>query len=165
MAQFGAELKQEREQKGSAIEDIVAATKVSSRHLIALEQERFKLLPGGVFNKGILRSYVRVVGLDEDAWMRRFVSAYEASGAAPAEDYREFAENIGRSRPARGRYGAAGLRWAGVAVLLAILGVAAYLVAGFVEKRVALETLPLPAHHAPGLALASRLPAAAPQRR
>ena len=67
MSQFGKDLRKERETRGIAIDTITDATKISSRHLVALEEEHFDVLPGGVFNKGIVRGYARVVGLDEDA--------------------------------------------------------------------------------------------------
>ena len=52
----------------------------------ALEQEQFDRLPGGVFNRGIVRGYARVVGLDEDTWVDRFMSAYQASGMVIPDD-------------------------------------------------------------------------------
>jgi len=64
MSEFGEELRQEREARGIALQSIIDATKISSRHLQALETNHFDYLPGGVFNRGIVRSYARVVGLD-----------------------------------------------------------------------------------------------------
>ena len=76
MGQFGEELRRERETRGIALEAITDSTKISGRHLNALEQEQFDRLPGGVFNRGIVRGYARVVGLDEETWVDRFMSAY-----------------------------------------------------------------------------------------
>jgi len=36
------------------LEQITAVTKISQQYLIALEQERFRLLPGGILSKGIV---------------------------------------------------------------------------------------------------------------
>jgi cytoskeletal protein RodZ len=137
MGRFGEELRKERESRGIALEEITEATKISSRHLLALEQEQFRQLPGGVFNKGIVRSYARVVGLDEDAWVGKFMSAYQESGAVTDDDasWIEFAENVGKSRGSTRDRGTERLRWAGVLVLLLVLAVVAYFVVGYVKKR------------------------------
>lgn len=137
MGRFGEELRKERLARGIALEEITEATKVSSRHLLALEQEQFRQLPGGVFNKGIVRSYARVVGLDEDAWIGRFMNAYQESGAVTDDDasWIEFAENVGKSRQADRDPGTERLRWAGVIMLLLILAVVAYFVVSYVKKK------------------------------
>jgi cytoskeleton protein RodZ len=60
MGQFGEDLRRERVSRGIALETITDSTKISSRHLAALELDQFERLPGGVFNKGIVRGYARV---------------------------------------------------------------------------------------------------------
>ena len=81
MSDFGEALRKEREARGVALETITRITKISNRHLLALEHEQFDALPGGVFNKGIVRGYARVVGLDEEVWLERYISASKSSGA------------------------------------------------------------------------------------
>jgi cytoskeletal protein RodZ len=139
MGQFGEELRKEREERGIAIEAITDVTKISGRHLLALEQEHFDALPGGVFNKGIMRGYARVVGLDEDAWVGRFMSAYQQSGQLKDDDvsWIEFAENVGKSRDDDGPRPDVRLRWAGVAVLLVLLSALGWFVWHYVSNRIA----------------------------
>src|ERR1700744_3640964 len=100
MGQFGEALRKERESRGIALDTITDETKISNRHLLALEQEEFAQLPGGVINKGIVRGYARVVGLDEEAWVGRFLTAYQESGAVTSDDatWVAFAENVSRTR-------------------------------------------------------------------
>jgi cytoskeleton protein RodZ len=71
MATFGEELRTERLSRGIALERITEVTKISQRHLVALEQNQFRVLPGGILNKGIVRGYVSVLGLDEMDWISR----------------------------------------------------------------------------------------------
>jgi cytoskeleton protein RodZ len=66
MGVFGDRLRREREMRGIALDEIVESTKISRRHLEALEGEHFDQLPGGVFNKGFVRAYARFLGIDED---------------------------------------------------------------------------------------------------
>ena len=58
MERFCDELRWEREQRKVSIEAICEETKISARHLLALEAGEYSELPGGVFRKGILRSYL-----------------------------------------------------------------------------------------------------------
>jgi len=138
MSQFGQDLRKEREARGIAIESITDATKISSRHLLALEEEHFDTLPGGVFNKGIVRSYARVVGLDENAWVNRFMSAYQQSGQLKDDDasWIEFAENVSKARVDDAPRPDMRLRWAGVALLLVLLSALGWFVWHYVSHRI-----------------------------
>lgn len=123
MERFGDELRLERERRQISIETICAVTKVSSRHVTALEEGNYKELPGGVFRKGIVRSYLSVLGVDESAWMERFEASLRATGATELhdDDWVEFAENVRRNRGSKGQGTAP--RWVGVAVMVAMLAV------------------------------------------
>ncbi len=63
---FGEHLKREREMRGVSLEEISAATRISVKFLEALENERWEQLPGGIFNRGFIRSVARFLGMDED---------------------------------------------------------------------------------------------------
>jgi cytoskeleton protein RodZ len=66
MGAFGERLRREREMRGISLNEISESTKISRRHLEALESEDFDALPGGVFNRGFVRAYARFVGIDEE---------------------------------------------------------------------------------------------------
>ncbi|HUU12660.1 MAG TPA: RodZ domain-containing protein [Terriglobia bacterium] len=72
MATFGENLRREREMRGVSLEEISAATKISSRFLAALENEEFAKLPGGIFTRGFIRAYAKYLGLDEDHVMAEY---------------------------------------------------------------------------------------------
>src|SRR5271154_2173316 len=78
---FGEHLKREREMRGVSLEEISAATRISTRFLEAIEKEQWDQLPGGVFNRGFIRSIGRFLGLDED----NLVAAYALQTAAVTE--------------------------------------------------------------------------------
>ena len=105
---FGEGLRWERERRGVSLASLSAQTKVNPRHLKALEEGDYKVLPGGVFRRGIVRAYLASVGLDEREWMPRFQASYEAHaralGVATETDpdgWETFASNLkpNRSRP------------------------------------------------------------------
>lgn len=84
VASFGERLKQEREKKGMTLEDVSGATKISVRNLRALEQEKFELMPGGIFNRGFVRAYAKHLGLNDDQVVADYMEA--AGEAAPAAE-------------------------------------------------------------------------------
>jgi cytoskeletal protein RodZ len=114
---FGRELQLERQRRQITLESIAEGTKVPARHLRALEQEEYEQLPGGVFNKGIVRSYCRHLGLDEQEWFERFPSALTEE---PEPDWASFAENVRRNRAYRNSQ--TRRRWFGVLAMLVVLG-------------------------------------------
>jgi cytoskeletal protein RodZ len=147
MCEFGEELRQERESRGIALELITGATKISSRYLVALETGQFNHLPGGVINKGIVRGYARVVGLDEEAWVNRFMSAYQGSGQLTDDDasWIAFAENVGKHRSQADSRPILHLRWGSVAVLLVVLAALGWFVYSYVSDRTTIQAAAHPA--------------------
>jgi cytoskeleton protein RodZ len=121
MERFCDELRWERERRKVSIEKISEETKVASRHLLALEAGEYSALPGGVFRKGIVRSYLTALGLDENPWIERFEASLRESGAESAEgrDWAEFAENVRRNRVGGGPK--TGMRWVGVGMMVVSL--------------------------------------------
>jgi cytoskeletal protein RodZ len=69
---FGEQLKREREMRGVSLEEISVATRIAPRFLEALESEQWEQLPGGVFNRGFIRSVARYLGLDEDSLVAEY---------------------------------------------------------------------------------------------
>ncbi len=72
MASPGQELKRERELRGLSLKEIAASTKISLKFLKALEDDQPEMLPGRFFVKGVLRSYSRAIGLDEDYVLNKY---------------------------------------------------------------------------------------------
>jgi cytoskeletal protein RodZ len=117
MGKFGEDLRMERISRGMALEDITEVTKISHRHLVALEEERFRLLPGGILSKGIVRGYAAALGLDQNAWTDRFLKASSANGDSVENDWTAFAANVGRARLLKHEAAELRLRWVGVGLL------------------------------------------------
>ena len=75
MGKFGDKFRKERERRDIKLEDVSNSTKIASRMLRAIEEERFDQLPGGVFNKGFIRAYAKYLGLDEEETITGYVAA------------------------------------------------------------------------------------------
>jgi cytoskeletal protein RodZ len=143
MGSFGEDLKKAREAKKVTLEAIATATKITTRYLQAVEQERFDQLPGGVFRKSIVRSYARTAGLDEDVWVKRYLDISQPEETVISEEDRawaEFAENVGRSRSRESEARNTMARWAGVVALLLLVIGMSWFVWGYVHNKAAAAT-------------------------
>jgi cytoskeletal protein RodZ len=138
MSTFGEELRTQRLSRGIALEQITAVTKISLRHLMALEQDRFQQLPGGILSKGIVRGYAGAVGLDTRDWTDRFLRASNQSGVAmnPADDgWATFASNVAKERMERREALEQRLRWVGAVVLVALVAAVGFLTVRYYGVR------------------------------
>lgn len=121
MERFANDLRREREARQVSLETMSHITKVSQRHLLALEMGEFASLPGGVFRKGILRSYLLTLDLDPEPWMNRFehcLAEMERPVDTP-ESLAVFADNVRRSRGLGASHEPT--RWPGVFLMLLVL--------------------------------------------
>jgi cytoskeleton protein RodZ len=66
MGAFGDKFRKARESKDLSFDDVSNVIKITPRMLRAIEEENFDQLPGGVFNKGFIRSYAKHLGLDPE---------------------------------------------------------------------------------------------------
>jgi cytoskeleton protein RodZ len=73
MGSFGEHMRREREMRGITLESISRATKIRTHILEALEKEEFEKLPGGIVNKGFVRSYARFLGMNEEQVLKEFI--------------------------------------------------------------------------------------------
>ncbi len=142
----GRELRGERERRGVSLEDVARGTRFSVRHLQSLEADLYDELPGGVLRKGIVRSYCRHMGLEEERWLARLAEGGGLDDAEP--DLAQFAENVHRARlesmPQVRR------RWWGVALMALTLIALTIAVWHFVvAPRVGLHLHQLVPHRAP----------------
>jgi cytoskeletal protein RodZ len=86
---FGELLKREREMREVSMEELTKATRISTRFLLALENEEWEKLPGGVFGRGFVRTIARYLGLDEESLLGEYDMARGGQATAdPAKEER-----------------------------------------------------------------------------
>ena len=66
----GQQLAAAREREGLSVKDTAERLHVVARYVTAIESGEYAVLPGTVFLKGYVRTYARIVGLDEDILSR-----------------------------------------------------------------------------------------------
>ena len=147
MSTFGEELRSQRVSRGIALEQITAVTKISQRHLVALEQNRFQQLPGGILSKGIVRGYAGALGLDASDWTNRFLKASGISVETTDEGWATFASNVAKERMERREALEQRLRWVGAVVLVVLVGALGFLTVRYYGVRAGWwgSMVPLPA--------------------
>ena len=73
---FGDRLREARERRGLSLRQIANATKISMITLEALERNDIARLPGGIFSRGVVRSYAIEVGLDPESTIEEFMGQF-----------------------------------------------------------------------------------------
>src|SRR2546427_9657522 len=69
---LGEYFQRAREAKGLTLDEAAARTRILPQYLKAVEENNYARLPDEVFAKGFVRSYARILGLNEDAVIRKF---------------------------------------------------------------------------------------------
>ena len=80
MFEIGSSLRAARERQQLKLSDVEQATRIRTKYLAALEDERFDVLPGAAYAKGFLRTYADFLGLDGPRFVDEFNERF-----APAE--------------------------------------------------------------------------------
>jgi cytoskeletal protein RodZ len=71
---LGEKLQQAREARGVTISEVAEQTRISRLYLECIENNDYRTLPGGIFNKGFVKSYARYVGVDEQEALQDYNS-------------------------------------------------------------------------------------------
>lgn len=72
MASVGQILQQRRKELRLSIEDVQARTKISSKHITALENDDFDKIPGEAYVRGFLSLYADELGIDNKALVAQY---------------------------------------------------------------------------------------------
>ncbi len=62
---LGEKLRQAREARGISVTQVAEQTRISPLYIKSIEEDDYRTLPGGIFNKGFVKSYAKSVGIDE----------------------------------------------------------------------------------------------------
>lgn len=64
MTELGQKLKEAREAKGLSIDQLHESTKIQKRHLVAIEEGNYDVLPGAFYARAFIKQYADAVGLN-----------------------------------------------------------------------------------------------------
>jgi cytoskeleton protein RodZ len=117
---LGARLRAAREARNLTPRELSDVTRITRRHLEAIEADDYKQLPGGIFNRSFVKSYARAVGFDEQEALRLYLAAAgEAADETPTRQHSRIYTDDAPSRPP--------LVTAGISlIVLAVISLAVY---------------------------------------
>jgi cytoskeleton protein RodZ len=115
VASVGARLRAAREDKGLALDEVAAVTRIPTRHLQSLEQSDWASLPAPTYTMGFAKSYAAAVGLDRVEIADQLRAEMGGVRATPAD-----AEVFEAADPARTMP-----KWLVLAAILAVIVIVA----------------------------------------
>jgi cytoskeletal protein RodZ len=91
---LGEKLRQAREERGISISEVAEQTRISPHYIKSIENDDYKTLPGGIFNKGFVKSYARYVGMDEAEALQDYAQLAVDAEQQPDEDFRAYRPEV-----------------------------------------------------------------------
>jgi cytoskeletal protein RodZ len=149
---LGEQLRQARLARGVNLREVSEQTRITMRHLEAIEADDYGSLPGGIFNKSFIKSYARHVGFPE----ARALELYERTSRERGFHSEEPATSPQRSRVYMGESARSPLMTYGLSAV--IVGVLILLVYGGLNYYRSKDA------EGPAAAAATPTPAAAAQQ-
>lgn len=99
---LGEKLRQAREERNISISEVAEQTRISPLYIEAIENDDYSPLPGGIFNKGFIKSFAKFVGVDENEalqdYSRQLSLQNEGKPEADTKTYRPEVLTDDRSR-------------------------------------------------------------------
>lgn len=85
---LGQLLRRAREERNLTLRELSDQTRITRRHLEAIEADEYKQLPGGIFNRSFIKTYARAVNFDEAEALRLYQAvAGEAADEIPTRQH------------------------------------------------------------------------------
>ena len=119
-------LRQERERQGMSRADLSDRTKISERHLIAIDEGDFSAMPSRTYIIGFVRSYANALGLDSSAMVQRLRDEMGMAEKVRPERHLDHLEPGDPERNPSGR-----LTWVVLAAVVALVVVVLVVWKGF----------------------------------
>ncbi|MDM5235436.1 helix-turn-helix domain-containing protein [Bacillus cereus] len=79
MTELGQKLKEVREAKGLSIDQLHEITKIQKRHLIAIEEGNYDVLPGAFYARAFIKQYADAIGLNGEELLVEYQSTIPQS--------------------------------------------------------------------------------------
>ncbi len=83
MSELGAYLQRQRADKGLSLDEVEAQTRIRRRYLEAIEAGDWDALPPGVYTRGLLKNYARVLGVNSAGVQRMYIKERPSEARLP----------------------------------------------------------------------------------
>jgi len=91
---LGEKLREAREEREISISEVAEQTRISAIYLEAIERDDYGPLPGGIFNKGFIKSFAKCVGVDEAEALQDYARIAALQEAAEEEGPRKYKPEV-----------------------------------------------------------------------
>lgn len=92
---LGEKLRAAREARGISISEVAEQTRIAPMYIECIENDNYKPLPGGIFNKGFVKSYARFIGVDEHEALQDYTRLMaQTEGAAQQDEVRSYRPEV-----------------------------------------------------------------------
>lgn len=91
---LGEKLRQAREARGISISEVAEQTRISALYLEAIENNDYRTLPGGIFNKGFVKSFAKFVGIDEQEALQDYSRLLSEQGTDSGDDPKTYRPEV-----------------------------------------------------------------------
>jgi cytoskeletal protein RodZ len=91
---LGEKLRQAREARGISISEVAEQTRISALYLEAIENNDYRTLPGGIFNKGFVKSFAKFVGVDAEEALADYSQLLTEQGTESGDDPKTYRPEV-----------------------------------------------------------------------
>ena len=91
---LGEKLRAAREERGVSISEVAEQTRIAAMYIECIENDNYKPLPGGIFNKGFVKSYARFIGYDEQTALQEYSRLASQSEENQADHLRSYRPEV-----------------------------------------------------------------------
>ena len=79
---LGEKLRQAREERGITLSEVAEQTRISPLYLESIEHDDYRNLPGGIFNKGFVKTFAKYVGVNEQEALQDYTRLIDGTDVA-----------------------------------------------------------------------------------
>lgn len=91
---LGEKLRQAREAQGISIREVADQTRISALYLECIENDDYRNLPGGIFNKGFVKSFAKYLGLDPQEALQDYAELLAGQNINPDEEVKTYRPEV-----------------------------------------------------------------------
>lgn len=91
---LGEKLRQAREAQGISIREVAEQTRIAALYLECIENNDYRTLPGGIFNKGFVKSFAKYVGLDQQEALQDYSTLIANQNVSGDEDVKTYRREV-----------------------------------------------------------------------
>src|SRR5687768_6323500 len=91
---LGEKLRHAREERGLSLSEVADQTRISSLYLESIENDDYRILPGGIFNKGFVKSYAKYVGINEQEALQDYANLVAETAGPAGEEVKTYRPEV-----------------------------------------------------------------------